>query len=269
MAEAKSKAETRKIEKQIEIAASPEAVWKALTDPQELTRWFPLEARVTPGLGGSIFVSWGPDCEGEAPITIWEPNHRYGWTEGPPGAEPAPNTVEWIIESRGGRTLVHVVNSGFTSGADWENEKFDSTEYGWVFMLVNLRHYLERHAGVPRQVAWPRKRVAVTRAEAYARVAGADGLLTSGAPTLLLSGSPYEASTAWGDRYTGRLEFVVATRGFCVTVKELNDALLWLTIEGVPGEHEVQLWLSAYGVPQADVDAFERHGRALLEKLFP
>ena len=50
----------RRLEKEIEIAVPIEEVWKALTDANELARWFPLEARVTPGLGGNIFVSWGP-----------------------------------------------------------------------------------------------------------------------------------------------------------------------------------------------------------------
>lgn len=31
------------------IEASPDAVWKALTEPAELARWFPLEASVKPG----------------------------------------------------------------------------------------------------------------------------------------------------------------------------------------------------------------------------
>jgi len=39
-------------------------------------------------------------------------------------------------------------------------------------------------------------------------------------------------------------------------VRELNDALLWLTIEGVPGKIEAQLWLSAFGVTQVQLDAF-------------
>lgn len=47
----------RRLEKQIEVAASPAEVWKALTDPAELARWFPLEARVTPGeWGENLFI---------------------------------------------------------------------------------------------------------------------------------------------------------------------------------------------------------------------
>ena len=44
---------SRAVEKVIELNAPIEAVWKALTDGQELARWFPLEARVTPGKGGT------------------------------------------------------------------------------------------------------------------------------------------------------------------------------------------------------------------------
>ncbi|MGB0035915.1 MAG: SRPBCC domain-containing protein [Candidatus Acidiferrales bacterium] len=99
MSESKRKPESRKIEKEIEIAAPIEAVWKALTDDEELKRWFPLEARVEPGKGGKIFVSWGADCEGTAPIEIWEPNRRFQWVESSTGQ---PVVVEWSIEKRGG-----------------------------------------------------------------------------------------------------------------------------------------------------------------------
>ena len=49
----------RAIEKEIELNAPVEAVWMALTDGKELARWFPLEARVTPGVGGEVFLSVG------------------------------------------------------------------------------------------------------------------------------------------------------------------------------------------------------------------
>ena len=46
----------------IDIDATPEEVWRALTDAGELMRWFPLQARVTPGKGGSVF--WGGTSTG-------------------------------------------------------------------------------------------------------------------------------------------------------------------------------------------------------------
>ena len=68
--------ETRAVEREIEIDAPLAAVWKALTDAEELTRWFPLNAGVTPGVGGSVWMSW-TDTEGEgAPIEVWEPERH-------------------------------------------------------------------------------------------------------------------------------------------------------------------------------------------------
>ena len=51
--------QTRSIEKAVTIDAAPDAVWKALTDAEEITRWFAPDARVTPGQGGKVWLSWG------------------------------------------------------------------------------------------------------------------------------------------------------------------------------------------------------------------
>jgi len=50
---------TRAFQMSLEIDASPEDVWRALTEAGELVRWFPVEARVTPGAGGTMAWSWG------------------------------------------------------------------------------------------------------------------------------------------------------------------------------------------------------------------
>src|ERR1051325_8250167 len=65
--------ETRSIECEIEIDAPIEEVWKALTEAEGLTRWLCDEARVTPGVGGSHWVSWGEGQAGESICEAWEP----------------------------------------------------------------------------------------------------------------------------------------------------------------------------------------------------
>ena len=261
----------KRIKKEVEIAASPAAAWKALTDGEELARWFPLSARVKPGKGGSIFLSWGPGCEGEAKIDAWEPQQLFRWIEmaaeqvGPQGV-----TIEWRLEparAGGGKTLVRLVQSGFSTGADWEEEYFGSTDYGWGFMLTNLRYYLERHAGNPRLVAWPRLKVALSREEAHRRLVAPGGLFREGAGGLV-AGTEYMLESATGESFEGQVEFVKPPRGFCVSVRHLNDALLWLTIEGSGAEHDVQLWLSTYGLSQAKVDAFAKQWESVLGRVF-
>lgn len=258
----------RKIKREIQISAGPDAIWKALTDAEELARWFPLSARVKPGAGGSIFLSWGPDCQGEARIDAWEPGKLFRWVEGQAeGAEPKGTIVEWTIEKQGGKTLVRVVQSSFAGGTDWDDEFYGSTEYGWGFMLVNLRHYLERHAGTPRQVAWPRKKVALRREEAYERLVAPGGMFREGARGLC-AGSEYMLESATGENFEGVVEFVRPPRGFCVSIRQLNDALLWLTIEGAPGQHEAQLWLSGYNLPQTKMRGFEKDWDEVLQRVF-
>jgi len=132
----------RRIEREIEVAAPIEEVWKALTDGKELARWYPLESRVTPGPKGKIFISWGPGCEGEAEIVAWQPGQKIAWKD--PMA-----LVEWTLEARGGKTIVRLLQSGFLGSADGENEWFDSTSFAWSFMLRSLQVALERHRGTP------------------------------------------------------------------------------------------------------------------------
>src|SRR5579862_6931761 len=117
------KGKTRVTSIEIATTATPDQVWKALTDPVELSRWFPLTAKVKPGVGGEIFLSWGPDCEGKAPITVWEPGRKFAWKEGAEG-DPRGVTVEWTIEAREGKTCVRMVQSGFDAQSAEDEEYY-------------------------------------------------------------------------------------------------------------------------------------------------
>lgn len=268
------KSSPRVIEKQIEIDAPVEAVWKALTDAGELVRWFPLEARVEPKVGGKFFLSWGPQCEGEGKVHICEVNRRFGWTEpalpppeGTTGDWPKQVAVEWVLEARGGKTLVRVVNSGIAA-ADWANEYHDSLDYGWGFMLANLRFYLERHRGTARGVAWPRRKVQMARETAWKQLLAAPAFRDI---IELLPRQPGEKCRMQlaGDTFEGPLEFVVPPKGFCLRAAQHGGSLLWLSLEGGSKSTEVGFWLSSYGVPAAALAALERRWIAALEQAFP
>lgn len=264
----------RKVELTVEINAPVEAVWKALADGEELTRWFPLDARVTPGAGGSVWMSWGAPWEGEAKIEIWEPNRHLRTVEPPPKPESIPVVFDYYLESRGGKTILRLVQS-FGTGQDWEDEYYESVSRGWPFMLANLRHYLEIHPGTPRQVAWPRLDVTDSPDVIWKRLLSADGFLRQGSLADLEPGDSYSIETAAGDRLQGKLLFMRMPWSFCLTVDNLNNALLWVNHFGIPPEkvlkHKTQIWvwLSAYGLPPAEVEAFNQRWQQRLEALFP
>lgn len=58
-------------------------------------------------------------------------------------------------------------------------------------------------------------------------------------------------------------------RGFCASVRELKDALLWLTVEGAPGSIEVQAWLPAFALDLSRLEAFEKKWQQRLREIFP
>jgi len=104
------------------------------------------EPRVTPGLGGTILLSWGPGMEGEAPITAWDPGRRFAWTER--AGTDSPRVIEFTIEAAdGGRTMLRLVQSGFGADASFDAE-YDSTSGGWQSFLQLLRLDLEMHVGM-------------------------------------------------------------------------------------------------------------------------
>jgi hypothetical protein len=64
------------------------------------------------------------------------------------------------------------------------------------------------------------------------------------------------------------MEFLREDRGFCLSIKELNDTLFWLTIEGAPGQIEAQIWLSFFSLPESQVKQFESIWQNRLQEIF-
>ncbi len=258
------------IETTIEIDAPVEAVWKALTDGEELARWFPLAARVTPGQGGEIWMSWGPPWEGASQIEVWEPQRRLQTRS---FFDQRAAAVEYTLEAAGGKTRLRLVHSGFEVKSDWDREHFEGTRRGWRYELRSLRHYLERHPGEKRQVAWVKTPAAVGAGEAWRRLLGAEGFGRHGAVEGLREGETYSLRSATGETFEGRVVIHDPPQEFAGTVQGMNDALLALRTHEIagpeaPAGHEAYVWLSAYGLPQGDIDAFRTRWRALLDELF-
>ncbi len=269
--------ETRSIETSIEIKAPPEAVWKALTDADELTRWFPMEARVTPGPGGSIWTAWKGEFEDTARIEVWDPPRKLVLASGIGAAGmPARLTQDYTIEARaGGTTVLRLVHSGFERGGDWDWE-FDATRRGWDFELRGLRHYLERHAGRTRQTVWIRKKTEKSPAQAWQRLMGgtpgSHGLLSIKPVPPLKEGDPYRFVTADGETISGETRVYSPPRDFAGTVRELSDSYLRLRIDhpcssaGVDRSIEINLWLSMYGASDIEVEVLEHRWGVLMAR---
>lgn len=243
---------SRAVRKEIVIDAPPDAVWRALTDSEELTRWFPVDARVEPGIGGSIWLSWGPGVEGQAAITAWEPNRHFQWTE---ERGPVRLAIDFHLETKGDRTVVRLVQSGFGDGGDWDDE-FHMVDAGWAYFMAHLRWYLERHRGIARDLISFRESVPHSRAEAFARLTGPHGFSALGVLAVAETGGAFQDRTAAGDRLSGTVvarNSATGQMGF--TIAEANDAIVFLEMEPAAAGCRAGFWLSTYGLDASRRDA--------------
>lgn len=267
--------QARLYEQVVEIDASPDSVWRAITEAEELMRWFPLEARVKPGPGGSMFLSWGSECQGEAPITVWEPGRRLQWTEflTPPGTniDPVNVRVDFHIEGRGGKTVLRLVHSGMGPEERWDGY-FDSISRGWKFELRGLKHYLERHAGRPRRVLWVRQRTDLPLEEVMRRVLGPEAQVLRGETAGLGEGDACRLTFA-APPISGApaaLEGVVRVNGlpksFAMTAANLNEAYFRFEIEDMGAGLEAWLWLSTYELADETFAAIEQAWQNALQQ---
>lgn len=248
---APEKPATRAAEGAIEIDAPVEAVWKALTDARELERWFPLDARVEPGEGGAIWMSWRNEYEGESRILKWDPPRHLRTTWEMHEGDQPPQVTDYRLEARGGKTIVRVVTSGFPMDAAWD-DWVQGTIDGWAFELRSLKEYLENHRGQDREVVYLRRRVQLGPEEIWDRMSapGALGSKPLGAEAIL------EAPP----------------RQWAAIVKKLDGALMRAGSDpcGEAGSgRDVTLWLQAWGDARKKLPEIREDWSALLERLYP
>lgn len=133
------------IEMEIEVPGTPEEVWRAIATGPGISSWY-VPHVVDEREGGSAVASFGPGPEMQQPgrVAAWDPPHRVVF-DGGEGASGL--AFEWTIESRaGGRCVVRLVNTGFGSGGEWDDQ-YDAMTDGWRMFLLNLRLHLEHFAG--------------------------------------------------------------------------------------------------------------------------
>jgi uncharacterized protein YndB with AHSA1/START domain len=137
----------------IDMKATPEEVFRAITEPEQIVKWFAPESRVDPRVGGEYVFSWGPGMEGKTTISAWDPYTHFGTssersvTYGGKGKVDTGVTrqmaVDYYIESIGdGVTRLRLVQSGFGPEAAWDDE-IESTKSGWADFLKKLKEILE------------------------------------------------------------------------------------------------------------------------------
>jgi len=139
------------IRKTIDVNASPEVVFKALTDDNELTQWFPDQAILEPKVGGKMkFTFFAKNAENldrdffpEGEIIEFIPNKKLAYTWKPNSIPDFPRTVvTWNLEKIDeNKTRIVLVHSGFTGKP---TELFKDHNAGWDYFTERLVSHCSR-----------------------------------------------------------------------------------------------------------------------------
>lgn len=134
---------TNTVEKTLQLSASPERVWRSLTEPEELARWFPDETHLEPRPGSTGSFDWEEHGKYAVRVEAVDAPRRLVWTwarePDVPLEKTSRTTVEWTLEPReDGGTRLHLVESGFAAPEDR-----DQNDAGWDHELGELVAYLE------------------------------------------------------------------------------------------------------------------------------
>jgi uncharacterized protein YndB with AHSA1/START domain len=141
-----------KVENETVVSASRARVWRALTDPSELSTWFRCTLSVKDFRVGEMVngVSTYPGHEGTAfTLEIVEkvPQERFSWRWHPGHADVGdpPTTVTFILEEVPGGTRIRVTESGFERiSLERRAKAFEGNSKGWAIQMQNLHDHVEQ-----------------------------------------------------------------------------------------------------------------------------
>lgn len=148
------------IKKELVIRATSARVYKAITDPKELTQWFPDVATLEPKIGGKIhfkFSQFKTDDKSsknylmDGKVIELEENKKLAYTWGHPNIPEFPPTkVIWTLEEIGeGMTKVTIIHTGFS-----DDDMMRSFSERWVWFTGRLSVFAvsKRQVNVGRQL---------------------------------------------------------------------------------------------------------------------
>jgi uncharacterized protein YndB with AHSA1/START domain len=142
------------VEREILIEATPEVVWRVITEPEQISRWFSDDTQLEARVGADGALTWKPGGRGGAkdvdtvvPIRVVEaePFRRFAfrWNH-PMGAVPDESNsalVEFSLVEEDGGTRLRVLESGIDAVTKDEESKaryLEGHSHGWEKHLGEL-----------------------------------------------------------------------------------------------------------------------------------
>lgn len=143
----------RWVEMEIDLAGTPDQVWRAVATGHGTTAWF-VPCEIEERVGGAVAFHFGDGIESKGEVTVWEPSHRFAYDEKGWSGDAPPLATEILIEANaGGACRMRMTHSLFTEKGDWDKE-IEGMENGWPpffdVLRIYLSHFPDRRAASVR-----------------------------------------------------------------------------------------------------------------------
>lgn len=133
------------VEKDIWIKASPERVWRALTDDKKFSAWWG-ERWEMPDLTVGGEIRYGEPGESmTAVIEVFDPPREFAFRWPPQTMYYSTEmTTRYLLEEENGGTRVRVTEAGFENmPGSAGREQYECTEKGYGTILAGLKAHVE------------------------------------------------------------------------------------------------------------------------------
>jgi uncharacterized protein YndB with AHSA1/START domain len=140
------------IERVVVLSTPRQRVWKALTDPREVSAWFGTETEIDLRPGGRAVFGWAEEGRFEVVVDAVDPPslfaYRWALDRDRPVDEGPSTRVEFSLEEIPEGTRLRLVESGFAALPDGVRDRHlaDNTE-GWELELAELAVHLGPQSG--------------------------------------------------------------------------------------------------------------------------
>jgi len=124
------------------FAAPVERVFRGLTDPKMLVKWFLSKAKVEAKKNGNYTFDWMGGYHMTGKVKRYEATKSvsYSWSDRLKNGQLAKTTVSFRVSKKGRGTLLKLRHMGFK-----DPEHFAECSSRWAYSLTNMKSVLDHH----------------------------------------------------------------------------------------------------------------------------
>jgi uncharacterized protein YndB with AHSA1/START domain len=122
------------------LEAPPETVFRALTDPKILVKWFLSKAKLAQRKGGGYTFDWIGGYHMTGKVKQFEPNKAvsFSWIDKLKNGEVARTTASFVMAKKRNGTMLKLRHTGFK-----DPEHFADCSSRWAYYLTNMKSVLD------------------------------------------------------------------------------------------------------------------------------